>query len=256
MITTSALSELKYHDKVDIHLIIQHQSFFVNAVGDLFQEEPKAVQLLVSTVESLFISGLNYYHHTHTGKTDIYTMTKSFGRVKISANMVENMENGYLLMKGGGALAEIFGNKLGQALNYLVKRSGVKASTAYTYTCLYATVVLKSLGEQVMNADMSAASFIDYLESSELGISKKEMTILLEENIEAGQPGYGDNIDIAEEGITEETGNELVKKVVSFVLLIVLAVSLYFIYKNRHFEPQKSLPGSVQQVKLIGISGT
>lgn len=256
MITTSTLSELKYHDKVDIHLIIQHQSFFVNAVADLFQEEPKAVQLLVSTVENLFISGLNHYHHIHTGKTDIYTMAKSFGRVKISANMVENMENGYLLMKGGGALTEIFGNKLGQALNYLVKKSGVKASTAYTYTCLYATVVLKSLGEQATGSDMSASSFIDYLETSELGISQREMAILLEDNAEAGQPEYGDNIYVAEGGVTEEAGNELVKKVVSFVLLIVLAVSLYFIYKNRHFEPQTSLPGSVQQVKLIGISGS
>ncbi len=255
MITTSTLSELKYHDKVDIHLIIQHQSFFVNAAADLFQEEQKAVQLLISSVESLFISGLNHYHTIHTGKTDVFTMAKNFGRVKISANMVENMENGYLLMKGGGALTEIFGNKLGQALNYLVKKSGVKASTAYTYTCLYATVVLKSLGEQATVAGMSAASFIDYLESSELGISQREMAILLEEDAEAGQPGYENNIYVQEGALEQEVGNEFVKKVVSFVLLIILTVSLYFIYKNRNFEPQTSLPGSVQQVKLIGISG-
>lgn len=256
MITTSTLSELEYHDKVDIHLIIQHQSFFVNAAADLFQEEQKAVQLLISTVESLFISGLNYYHTIHTGKTDVFIMAKNFGRVKISANMVENMENGYLLMKGGGALTEIFGNKLGQALNYLVKRSGVKASTAYTYTCLYATVVLKSLGEQATVSGMSAGVFINYLATSKLGVSPQEMSTLLEDNTGSVMPEIERELYISGETGKETNSNEFVRTVFSFVLLIVLAISLYFIYKNRNFEPKTSLPSSIQQVKLIGISAT
>lgn len=256
MITTSTLSELKSHDKVDIHLIIKHESFFVKAAADLFQEEETAVQLLISAVESLFISGLNYYHRTHTRTTEVFTMAKNFVRVKISANMVENVGNGYLLMKGGGALTEIFGNRLGQTLNYLVKKSGVKASTAYTYTCLYTTVVLKSLGEQVTGSDMPAATFIDYLETSELGLSQPEMAALLDEDPGAKPLVLENTVYVGDEAGSQAIGSELVKKVFSFVLLIVLVISLYFLYKSRHFEPKTSLPGSVQQVKLIGISGS
>lgn len=256
MITTSTLPELKSHNKVDVHLIIKHESFFVKATADLFQEEERAVQLLISAVESLFISGLNYYHRTHTGTTEVFTMAKNFVRVKISPNMVENVENGYLLMKGGGALTEIFGNRLGQTLNCLVKKSGVRASTAYTYACLYTTVVLKSLGEQVTGSDMSAAAFMDYLETSELGLSQPEMAALLDENSGAMPSVVENTVYVQDEAGNQAGSSDFVKKVFSFVLLIVLVVSLYFLYKTRNFEPKTSLPGSVQQVKLIGISGS
>jgi hypothetical protein len=253
MITISTLSDQKSYDKVDIYLVIKHHSFFVKAAADLFQEEQKAIQLLISTVEDVFISGLNHYHAVNAGKTDMYTMAKSFGRVKISDNMTENVENGYLLMKGGGALTEIFGDKLGLTLNYLAKKTGVKASTAYTYTCLYATVVLKSVGEQANKVNMSPETFVSYLSATDLGLSKIEAAVLFEGETDTAEAI--NSLAIHQETIIEKASTAgVVKSVFSFVLIVILAVSVYILYKNRSFEYKTSLPSSIQQVKLIGIS--
>lgn len=252
MIVTSTLSEIQFQDKVDIHLIIKHQSFFVKAAADLFQEEESAVQSLINTVENVFISGLNYYH-SHAGRTEMFTMAKNFGRVKIADNMTENLNNGYLLMKGGGVLAEIFGNRLGVTLNYLAAQSNVKGSSAYTYTCLYATVVLKSLGDHATREQMTVTDFTAYLADTGLGLSEKEIRVLFEQE---GQSLTGENTELELGSLTgkNETESGILKSIFSFVLIAIVAVSLYFLYKNRRFEPKTSLPDSMQSIKLIGIS--
>ncbi len=259
MIKASTLSEMKFHDKVDMHLIIKHQTFFVKAAADLLEEEQTSIQQLIAKVENVFVAGINQYHSINTENTDVYTMAKSFAKVKISDNMADNFENGYLLMKGGGAVTEIFGNKLGMVLNHVAQKAGVKASTVYTYICLYATVVLKSLGEQVNNTNMSSVTFVKYLTSARLGLTPTEMAQLFGENVAEWDLDAKEQLALVDADDTETNNageTKLWKKLVSFVLLGLLVASVYIIHKNRSFEHKTSLPSSIQQVKLIGISKT
>lgn len=257
MIKATTLSEMKFHDKVDMHLIIQHQSFFIKAAADLLEEEQTAIQQLIETVENVFVAGINHYHNTNTESTDVYIMAKSFAKVKISDNMADNFENGYLLMKGGGAVTEIFGNKLGTVLNHVAVKAGVKPSTVYTYICLYATVVLKSLGDQVNNTNMAAVTFVKYLASGRLGLTQSETTQLFGESVAEWNVEANEQLALVDADDTETNNNVETrpwKKLVSFVLLGLLVASVYIIHKNRSFEHKTSLPSSIQQVKLIGIS--
>lgn len=256
MPTTSILSRISFHDKVDGHLIIPQPVFFIKTAADFFEEEEGEVQQLVQVVENVFITGIQHHRQLHTENADVYALAKSFANIKVGDSMAENFENGYLLIKGGGAVTEIFGSKLGTVINHIAATAGVKASTAYTYSCLYATVVLQSLGRQINEVHMDEAAFVRYLDTGSLVLPQTAwMKIFDGKGTDwTAQVGRKPELMEVNEGNMQAGQWHFWKSLVPVFLMGLLLISVYLIHKHKNVDYKTALPANAQQAKAVEVT--
>ncbi|WP_028786531.1 DUF937 domain-containing protein [Terrimonas ferruginea] len=76
----------------------------------------------------------------------LYQAAKEFAGMNLRQPPASYIDNGYVLMKGSGILADLFGDHYGSTVNAVSITARVKSSTVHTVMCLLASFSFHELG--------------------------------------------------------------------------------------------------------------
>lgn len=85
----------------------------------------------------------------------LYQAVKEFAGMNLGQPPASYIDNGYVLMKGSGILADLFGDHYGSTVNAVSITARVKSSTVHTLMCLLASFTFHELGRIAVQRQLS-----------------------------------------------------------------------------------------------------
>lgn len=216
-------------------------------IAGFLDEEQNGIQGATELITRIILLRLTTLPTQGMDAEGLFHAAREFAGMELSKPPASYIDNGYVLIKGSGVLADLFGDHYGSTVNAVSMTARIKSSSVHTLMCLLASFIFHYLGSLVRRRQIGQQQLISLLRAEyphSLRLLPERVYPFLEWIRPAAEPS---TIEISPETMISGTSklSPSRRRVLAVGLLLLAALLVILLTR-----PRKSSPGST------GVSGS
>lgn|GEM_PF-1531543 len=225
---------------------------FGNQTAAVTGEEPAGIEHASTLIIRIILMRFTTLPVMSMDAEGLYQAAKEFAGMNLGQPPASYIDNGYVLMKGSGILADLFGDNYGSTVNAVSITARVKSSTVHTLMCLLASFSFHELGLLAGQRQLGEQLLLTRLRSG-FPVAMKGLPEKLFPYLDWFKPAA---LPVVEEAAIQNTiirtPNQTSSRWIMTISLLLLATMLVILFiRSRKTSSTPPVSGSAKDAVLV-----
>jgi hypothetical protein len=220
------------------------------------REEALVISEATTRITGIILTRLTTLPVLNMDAEGLFQTAREFAGIDIGQSPASYIDNGYVLIKGSGILADLFGDHYGSTVNAISVTTKIKSSTVHTLMCLQASFIFHELGILVAEHQLTSQQLLAQLRAG-YSLALKRLPEELFPFLEWIKPGATPVIEETDVKITATRTQKLTPSqrwIMTICLLLLAMMLVILLFRSRNSPPTPPVSGSAgDAVQVVGI---